>query len=365
MTEDWEEEDWEEGEEGEENATSGEEPRWRLSLRIDAGQEPMRIDRFLLQRLEGATRNKIQQAIEGGHIKVNGENCKASYKVKPGDHIQVEEQRPSTTIPFVPEPIPLDIHYEDEDLLVVYKPAGLVVHPGCGNQTGTLIHGLAHHLQWKPSSEETLPRVGLVHRIDKDTTGLLVVAKTEKAMSHLAAQFKKHSVHRRYHALVWGCPAEAQGRVEAHIGRDQRYRKIMAAYPEGDQGKRALTHYEVIEDFHYVSLLELKLETGRTHQIRVHMQHIGHPLFNDSTYGGDRIRKGTIFTKYRQFVDNCFSLMPRHALHAKELGFKHPRTGQELLFTTELPSDMAQVIEKWRQYTRGMSPGLRQHLENG
>lgn len=361
-----EEEDFEdEIEEGEESGPEEEETRWRLALRVDPGQEPLRIDRFLLHRLEGATRNKIQQAMENGRIKVNGENCKPSYKVKPGDLVQVEEQRPSNTLPFVPEEMPLDIRYEDEDLLVVFKAAGRVVHPGCGNQTGTLIHGLAHHLNWEPSQEETLPRVGLVHRIDKDTTGLLVVAKTAKAMASLARQFKNHRVHRRYQALVWGCPSEEEGSIEANIGRDLRFRKIMAVYPEGDHGKRALTHYKVLEDFHYVSLLELRLETGRTHQIRVHMQHLGHPLFNDATYGGDRIRKGTIFTKYRQFVENCFALLPRHALHAKELGFRHPRTGEDMVFTTDLPDDMVQVIEKWRQYTRGMSPGLRQHLDRG
>ncbi len=373
MTKDWaedEEESWEEAdlEEEGEGAEEGQGPAsqpWRLSLRVDAGQDPMRIDLFLMHRIEGATRNKIQHGLESGHILVNGQRVKPSYKVKPGDMVQVADQRPSTTLPFVPTEMPLDIRYEDDTLLVVYKPAGLVVHPGCGNREGTLIHGLAHHLQWKPSQEETLPRVGLVHRIDKDTTGLLVVAKTPKAMASLAKQFKKHKVHRRYQALVWGTPPEAEGRIEAHIGRDQRFRKIMAVYPDGDHGKAAITHYRLLETFHYVSLLELQLETGRTHQIRVHMKHIGHPLFNDATYGGDRIRKGTIFSKYRQFVDNCFALLPRHALHAKELGFRHPETGEEMIFQTELPEDMQQVLEKWRQYTRGMSPGLKEHLDKG
>ncbi len=250
--------------------------------------------------------------------------------------------------------MPLNIVYEDDDIMVINKPAGMVVHPGCGNYRGTLVNGVAYYLKEKNPglSESELPRFGLVHRIDKNTSGLLVLAKTEKASLDLANQFFEHTVQRKYIALVWGDFEEDEGTVTAHVGRHQRFRKIMDSYPEGDHGKEATTHFRVLERFGYVTLIECRLETGRTHQIRVHMQHIGHPLFNDETYGGDRIVKGTVFSKYRQFVDNCFAICPRHALHAKTLGFIHPITKQEMLFDSELPEDILAVIEKWRNYTQ-------------
>lgn len=328
-------------------------PSIRLQITAEKGQELMRIDKFLMNRIEGATRNKIQQALESGHILVNDTQVKPNYKVRPLDRIVVLETRNPEHTEIIPEQLPLNIVYEDDTLLVINKPAGMVVHPGCGNYTGTLVNGLAWYLQYNHESEE-LPRVGLVHRIDKDTSGLVVIAKTPEAMHHLNAQFKKHTVHRRYIALVWGDFEEDQGTIEAHIGRNLRFRKIMDAFPEGDHGKPAITHYKVLERFNYVTLLEMQLETGRTHQIRVHMKHIGHPLFNDSTYGGDKIVKGTIFAKYKQFVDNCFALLPRQALHAKELGFKHPATKDWMQFSSELPEDMTAVIEKWRNYTQGV-----------
>lgn len=328
----------------------------RLRFVTDPGQEPTRIDKFIMNKIEHATRNKIQQALEVGHILVNGSTVKPNYKIRPGDEVVVFETRSPESTEVIPEDIPLNIVYEDDDLLVINKPAGMVVHPGHGNYSGTLVNGLSYYLK---RDEEELPRIGLVHRIDKNTTGLIVIGKTEQAMMHLATQFKKHTVHRRYIALAWGDVEENNGTVEAHIGRHQRHRKIMEAFPDGDYGKEAITHYKVIERFNYVTLLELKLETGRTHQIRVHMKHIGHALFNDATYGGDRILKGTVFTKYRQFVDNCFKELPRHALHAKELGFEHPTTGKWVQFDSDLPSDMTTVLEKWRVYTHGMNKQLK------
>jgi 23S rRNA pseudouridine1911/1915/1917 synthase len=258
----------------------------------------------------------------------------------------------------LPENIPLNIHYEDDDVLLINKPAGMVVHPGSGNYTGTLLNGVAYYLQQKnPTvSEETLPRFGLVHRIDKNTSGLLVLAKTDKAMRLMAKQFYDHTVKRRYVALVWGEVKADSGTIVAHVGRNLRYRKLFEAYPEGDHGKEAITHYTVLERFNYVTLVQCVLETGRTHQIRVHMKHLGHPLFNDDFYGGDKIVKGTIFSKYKQFVDNCFALCPRQTLHAKTLGFIHPATGDEMFFDTELPADMAAVIEKWRSYAKNVRP---------
>jgi 23S rRNA pseudouridine1911/1915/1917 synthase len=246
--------------------------------------------------------------------------------------------------------------------MIIHKPAGMVVHPGCGNYSGTLVNGLAYYLQGEHIDTEALPRVGLVHRIDKDTSGLVVIAKSEKAMSDLNSQFKKHTVHRRYIALVWGDLEEHEGTIEAHVGRNLRFRKIMDTFPDGEHGKHAITHYKVLERFHYVTLIELRLETGRTHQIRVHMKSKGHPLFNDGTYGGDAIVKGTVFTKYKQFVENCFKVLPRHALHAKELGFTHPVTRKWMQFDSELPQDMQDVIEKWRSYTTGMTRQLRDKL---
>jgi len=353
----WDDDDPDEGHE----ETS--EPVERLRIVTDKRQEPLRIDKFLMNRVEGATRNKIQQALDDGFITVNGNEVKANYKVKAGDEIVVMETRRTESSEVLPEELPLNIIYEDDDLLIINKVDGMVVHPGCGNYSGTLVNGLAWYLQKENIETEGLPRVGLVHRIDKDTSGLLVIAKSEKAMADLNAQFKKHTVHRRYIALVWGDLAEDEGTIEAHVGRNLRFRKIMDAFPDGEHGKEAITHYKVIERFNYVTLIELRLETGRTHQIRVHMKHIGHPLFNDATYGGDRIVKGTVFTKYKQFVENCFKILPRHALHAKELGFTHPGTHKWIQFDSELPDDMTQVIEKWRSYVGGMTKQLKDKLD--
>ncbi len=326
----------------------------RVSLKVDGGQEPLRIDKFLTARIEHATRNKIQQAAQAGMILVNSNPIKPNYKIKPGDEIVVYTTKEPVDTRVIPEKLPLDIRFEDEEVLVVHKPAGMVVHPANGNYTGTLLNGLAWYMGYRSQEgvDPELSRFGLVHRIDKDTSGLLVVGKTQQALNHLAKQFYDHSVDRTYQALAWGDFEEPEGTIEAQIGRNPRHRKKMAAFPEGEYGKPAITHYKVLEKFHYVTLLECRLETGRTHQIRVHLQHIGHPLFNDSTYGGDRIVKGTVFTKYRQFVDNCFSLLPRQALHARSLGFIHPRTGERLYFESELPPDIKAVLEKWRSYVK-------------
>lgn len=352
-------EDWDD-ETGEEETARSTERIERVRIIAEKRQEPMRIDKFLMIRIEGATRNKLQQALENGSVLVNNQIVKSNYKIRPGDEIVVFETRRIEQLEIIPQEMPLNIVYEDDALMIINKPDGLVVHPGCGNPSGTLVNGVSWYLQAESTDE--LPRVGLVHRIDKDTTGLLVVAKTEQAMSDLAAQFKKHTVHRRYIALVWGDLPDEEGTVIAHVGRHQRFRKIMDAYPDGDHGKDAITHYKVLERFGYVTLVQLQLETGRTHQIRVHMQHIGHPLFNDPTYGGNRIVKGTVFTKYRQFVENCFHILPRHALHAKELGFTHPVTREMISFDSALPQDMQDVIEKWRTYTQGMTAQLRAGL---
>lgn len=360
---DWDTEDWDDPEE-EEGSEQEPAPVERFRVTADKRQELLRIDKFLMNRVEGATRNKIQQALESGHITVNGGQVKPNYKVRPGDEIVVYDTRRPESTEVVPEQMDLSIAYEDEEVLIINKPAGMVVHPGCGNYSGTLVNGLAWYLQEEDVDTAALPRVGLVHRIDKDTSGLIVIAKSEKAMVDLSAQFKKHTVHRRYIALVWGDVEADEGTVIAHVGRHQRFRKIMDAYPEGEHGKEAITHYRVLERFNYVTLLELRLETGRTHQIRVHMKHIGHPLFNDATYGGDRIVKGTVFTRYKQFIDNCFKLLPRHALHAKELGFTHPATGEWARFDSALPDDMEQVIDKWRTYTAGMTRQLKEKLDN-
>ncbi|RYF89283.1 MAG: RluA family pseudouridine synthase [Chitinophagaceae bacterium] len=326
----------------------------RLAIVIDKGQEPLRIDKFLMNRIEGATRNKIQQAIENELVLVNDKPIKSNYKTRAGDRVVVYETNSPESSEIIPQNIPLDIVYEDDDLMIINKPVGMVVHPGSGNPDNTLINAVAYHLKLQnPNiSEADLPRFGLVHRIDKNTSGLLVMAKTPKAMSDLAKQFFNHTVHRRYVALVWGDFAEDSGTVVGHVGRHQRFRKLFTTYPDGDFGKDAITHYKVMEKFNYVTLVECRLETGRTHQIRVHMQHIGHPLFNDDFYGGDRIVKGTVYTKYKQFVDNCFALCPRQALHARELGFVHPTTKKDMLFTSKLPDDMSQVIEKWRRYSQ-------------
>jgi 23S rRNA pseudouridine1911/1915/1917 synthase len=324
----------------------------RLSIKVDKGQEPLRIDKFLQNRIENATRNKIQKAIDVGHVLVNEKLVKSNYKVKPGDQIIAYSDTDPESYDIVPEEMPLNIVYEDDDVLVINKPAGLVVHPGCGNPNGTLVNGIAHYLklQQPELDENSLPRFGMVHRIDKNTSGLLLLAKSDKAAKDLADQFFDHTVDRKYIALVWGNFEEEEGTITGHVGRHQRFRKIMDVYPDGEYGKEAVTHYRVIERMNYVTLVECQLETGRTHQIRVHMQHIGHSLFNDDTYGGDRIVKGTIFAKYKQFVENCFNVCPRHALHAQTLGFTHPRSRQRMLFTSDLPPDMAQLIAKWRNY---------------
>jgi 23S rRNA pseudouridine1911/1915/1917 synthase len=328
----------------------------RFQFNADKGQEPYRIDKFLMNRIEGATRNKLQRAINAGLVLVNGKEVKQNYKIKAFDQIIVYSDLSPESTDIVPEKLPLNIHFEDDDLIIINKPAGMVVHPGSGNYSGTLLNGIAWYLKEKNPTldEETLPRFGLVHRIDKNTSGLLVLAKSDKAMRQLAKQFYDHTVRRQYIALVWGDVAQDEGTIVAHVGRNLRFRKLFEAYPEGDHGKEAITHYKVLERFNYVTLVQCVLETGRTHQIRVHMKHIGHPLFNDDFYGGDRIVKGTIFSKYKQFVDNCFAICPRQALHAKTLGFTHPSTGEEVFFDTNLPSDLAQVIEKWRNYVKNL-----------
>jgi 23S rRNA pseudouridine1911/1915/1917 synthase len=324
----------------------------RLSLKVDKGQEPLRIDKFLVQRIEHASRNKIQKALESGMVLVNNRQVASNYKIRPLDEIVVYSDKEAHGEEIVPEEMRLNIEYEDQEVLIINKPPGLVVHPASGNYSGTLINGIAWYLRQEDQaiSEQTLPRFGLVHRIDKNTSGLMVLAKTEKAVRSLAKQFFDHTVRRQYIALVWGDLNQESGTIIAHVGRHRRFRKLFDAYPEGEHGKEAITHYQVLERFGYTTLVQCVLETGRTHQIRVHMQHIGHPLFNDETYGGDKIVKGTVFSKYRQFVDNCFALCPRHALHAKTIGFLHPGTGKEMLFESELPDDMKGVIAKWRDY---------------
>ncbi len=340
--------------EQEDDISESEELYEKLSIVVDKGQEPLRIDKFLMARVEGATRNKIQQAIENEMVLVNEAPIKNNYKIKAGDKIIIFDSRNPETSEIVPQNIPLEIVYEDDDLFVINKPVGMVAHPGSGNPDQTLLNAAAFHLkqQFPDLDDSVLPRYGLVHRIDKNTSGLMVMAKTKKAMSDLAKQFFDHTVHRRYVALVWGNFDEEDGTIVAHVGRHQRFRKLFTAYPEGDHGKDATTHYKVLERFNYVTLVECRLETGRTHQIRVHMQYIGHPLFSDDFYGGDRIVKGTVYTKYKQFVDNCFSICSRQALHAKELGFIHPTTKEKMIFTSNLPDDMEQLIDKWRKYSR-------------
>lgn len=322
-----------------------------IRIVVDKGQAQERIDTFLTNHIQNISRNRVQNAAKAGNILVNEKAVKSNYKVKPGDVISIVFSYPPREVNITPQEIPLNIVYEDPDLIVINKQAGLVVHPGHGNFEGTLLHGLVWHFQQTNQPVEN--KFGyLVHRIDKDTTGLMIVAKNETAQAILAHQFFEHSIHRRYHALVWGDFTEDEGRIEGNIGRSPTDRRKMMVYPNGDHGKEAVTHWKVLERFGYVTLNEYRLETGRTHQIRVHSQYIGHPLFNDATYGGDQILKGTTFSKYRQFIENCFKLMPRHALHAKELGFVHPTTKKEMLFTSELPDDMSAVLDKWRKYGR-------------
>ena len=317
---------------------------------VDKGQSQVRVDKYLFERLVNSSRNRIQKAADAGLIMANGKPVKSSYKVKPCDVLTVMMDRPRYDNDIIPEDIPLDIVYEDNDLMVVNKPAGLVVHPGCGNYHGTLVNAIAWHLKDNPRYDPNDPQVGLVHRIDKDTSGLLVVAKTPDAKTHLGLQFYNKTTKRKYNALVWGVVENNEGTIEGNIGRNPKDRMQMAVLSDPAQGKHAVTHYRVLERQGDVTLVECVLETGRTHQIRVHMKHIGHTLFNDERYGGNEILKGTHFSKYKQFVNNCFETCPRQALHAMTLGFVHPRTGEEMFFTSPLPEDMTNLIDKWRNY---------------
>ncbi len=316
----------------------------------DAGQKQLRIDKFLVNRIENASRNKIQEAASAGNILVNGAPVKSNYKIKPNETITIVMEYPPREIEIIPEDIPLNIHYEDDYIVVINKNPGMVVHPGHGNYSGTLVNALAHHLKDLPLFNASDPRPGLVHRIDKDTSGLLVIAKTEQAKNHLARQFFDKTTERSYIALVWGDIDEDEGTITGHVGRSLKDRMQMTVFPDGEFGKHAVTHYKVLERLGYVTLVQCVLETGRTHQIRAHMKHIGHTLFNDERYGGHEILKGTTFTKYKQFVQNCFKILPRQALHAKSLGFIHPHTNEKMSFNTELPEDMSLAIEKWRKY---------------
>lgn len=319
----------------------------------DKKQKLLRVDKFLLIHLSNTSRNRVQKAADSGFIMANGKPVKRSYKVKPDDVIQVMLDRPHFENTIAPEDIPLDIVYEDEDLMVVNKPAGLVVHPGFGNWHGTLLNAIAWHLKDHPEYDINNPEIGLVHRIDKDTSGLLVVAKTATAKTHLGLQFFNKTTKREYNALVWGNFTEEVGRIEGNIARDPKDRMRMAVFPpDSEIGKHAVTHYYILEKFGYTTLVKCVLETGRTHQIRAHMRHIGHPLFSDERYGGDQVLKGTNSSKYRKFIDNCFKLCPRQVLHAKTLGFVHPRTGQEMMFNSELPEDITNLLNKWRNYAK-------------
>ena len=313
------------------------------------GQEPLRVDKFLMNFIENATRSKIQQAAKAGNVLVNDVVIKSNHKVKPHDVVRVVLAYPPAEKLLVAEDIPLDIVYEDEAVIVVNKPAGMVVHPGHGNYSGTLVNGLIHHIENLPTNSSERP--GLVHRIDKDTSGLLVVAKTEFAMANLSKQFFDRTTERLYYALVWGHVEDDEGTIEGNIGRSFKNRLQMDVFPDGDFGKHAVTHYKVLERLTYVTLVQCKLETGRTHQIRAHFKHIGHTLFNDERYGGNDILKGTTFTKYKQFVNNCFKVLPRQALHAKTLGFTHPTTGEFMKFNSEIPQDITDCLDKWRTYS--------------
>lgn len=317
------------------------------------GQSLMRLDKFLFERIENTSRTRIQNAANAGNILVNNKQVKPNYRVKPNDIVQVVLPNPPREIELIPENIPLNIIYEDDDVIVVNKDPGMVVHPAYGNYTGTLVNALMYHFRDIPMFQSGELRPGLVHRIDKNTSGILVVAKNELALNKLSKQFYDRTTGRKYIALVWGTPDPSEGTITGHVGRSIRDRKVMQVFPDGSQGKPAVTHYRLIEDLGYVSIVECRLETGRTHQIRVHFSHIKHPLFNDEEYGGDKILRGTTFAKYQQFVRNCFTILPRQALHAKSLSFDHPVTGKRLSFDSELPDDMIQVMEKWRNYTSG------------
>jgi 23S rRNA pseudouridine1911/1915/1917 synthase len=319
----------------------------------DPGQTILRIDKFLADRIQNASRTRIQNAANAGNILVNNNPVKPNYKVKPGDLVQVVLPTPPREVELIPEDIPLNIVYEDDDVLVVNKAPGMVVHPAHGNYTGTLVNALMWHFRDLPLFNTGEARPGLVHRLDKNTSGILVIAKNEYALNRLSKQFYDRTTDRRYNALVWGVPNPPEGTITGNVGRSVKDRKVMQVFKDGDEGKHAVTHYKVLEDLGYISLIECKLETGRTHQIRVHFSNIKHPLFNDSEYGGDQIIKGTTFTKYQHFIKNCFKILPRQALHAKSLAFDHPVTGKRLSFDSAMPDDMQQVIEKWRKYTSG------------
>ena len=322
-------------------------------FKADPGQTILRIDKFLADRLMNASRTRIQNAANAGNILVNNNAVKPNYKIKPGDIVQVVLPTPPRDIELTPENIPLNIVYEDDDVMVVNKEPGMVVHPAYGNYTGTLVNALMWHFRDLPLFNSGEARPGLVHRLDKNTSGILVIAKNEYALNRLSKQFYDRTTDRRYNALIWGIPDSPEGTITGNVGRSIKDRKVMQVFKDESEGKNAITHYKVLEDFGYISLIECKLETGRTHQIRVHFSHIKHPLFNDSEYGGDQIIKGTTFTKYQQFIKNCFKILPRQALHAKSLAFDHPVSGKRLYFDSELPEDMAQVIEKWRKYISG------------
>lgn len=319
-------------------------------LDADSGQNPLRVDKYLGNLLPNTSRNKIQQAASAGNILVNGKVVKSNYKVKALDVVQVVFSHPPREIELIPQDIPINIHFEDDYLIVLNKTPGIVVHPGYGHYSGTLVNALMFHFKNLPGKDKTRP--GLVHRLDKETSGIMVIAKDEIAMAHLAKQFFDRTSKRTYQALVWGNVKEEEGTITGHIGRSKKNRKVFSVYPEGEEGKHAVTHYKVLERFGYTTLVECRLETGRTHQIRVHMKYIGHPLFNDKEYGGDAVLKGTTFTKYKQFVNNCFTVCPRQALHAKTLGFKHPNSKEDLSFNSDLPEDMTKLLEKWRNYAQ-------------
>lgn len=321
------------------------------NIKADQGQAVLRIDKFLSDRLPNSSRSKIQDAANSGNILVNGNEVKANYKVKPLDEISIVMPYPPRETELLPENIPLDIIYEDDTLLVINKPSEMVVHPGYGNYDGTLVNALIYHFQNLPEADGNEGRPGLVHRLDKNTTGIMVIAKTEHALSHLSKQFFDRTSDRRYQALVWGDLKEDEGVIEGNIWRSEKNRKVMDVFPEGDMGKTAITNYKVLRRFGYVTLVEYKLDTGRTHQIRVHSKWIGHPLFNDPEYGGNTILKGTTFSKYKQFIENCFKILPRQALHAKTLSFTHPKTREWMEFNSELPEDMQTVLVKWERYT--------------
>ena len=324
----------------------------QFSINVEKGQSPLRIDKYLMNFIEATTRSKIQTAADNGQILVNGIPVKSNYKVKPGDEIKVMLEEPPRVVDIIAEDLPINIVYEDDSVVVINKEPGMVVHPGHGNYKGTLVNALKFHFENLPSMSAELERPGLVHRIDKDTSGLLVIAKTEQAMQSLTSQFKARTTDRLYDALVWGNLEEEKGTIEGHIGRHLKDRMQMAVFEDGSQGKPAITHFKTLEKFLYVTFVECKLETGRTHQIRAHFKHIGHPLFNDDRYGGNQILKGTTFTKYKQFVENCFQICPRQALHAKTLGFDHPVTGERMFFEAPMPEDLELLLAKWRNYTQ-------------